>query len=300
MQGTRDWLRGPLSRQGEVFNRQTLRDYFLITVGSVTMAVANDLFLIPNKVFDGGFTGVSIIINVFTGFPVGLTYLAFNVPLLLAALRWLGGFRFVLRTIYAVLAFSLLLDFLAPYMQPLTHEPILYVLYGGLLNGAGLGLILRSHASSGGAGILAMLVNRFRGLPISQSLLILDGLVLLIAGILLGPEKALYALIGSFASSRVVALVQEGLDTSRMLLIISNKPDEVANHITNELGRGATFLRGSGAYTGEDRKMVLSVVSLQEINSITSAIRAVDPEAFVIITDAREVLGEGFKPLPRK
>ncbi|HUS13590.1 MAG TPA: YitT family protein, partial [Chloroflexia bacterium] len=251
-----------------------------------------------NNVFSGGVTGISLILNHYTGWPVGLTYFTLNLPLLLAGLRWLGGWRFLARTLYAVVVLSVLIDALRGVVPPVTHEPILYTLYGGLLAGVGTGLVFRTYGSTGGADIVAMLLNRLRGIPMGQSLVGFDVGVYALTGLVFGADRALYALIGSYASSRMLALVQEGLVTTRIVYVVSSAPERLARQIMDNLGRGVTFLSGTGAYTGADHKVLMAVVRQPEINLIVDLIREIDPQAFVIIGDARQVMGQGFSPLP--
>lgn len=277
--------------------RHTLQTYALILVGTLLVALANDLFLIPNDVFSGGVTGIALIINRYTGAPVGVVFFACNVPLLLAGLRWLGGWRFVARTLFAVVVLSVAIDALRPFLTPVTHDPLLYTLYGGLLGGVGEGLVFRGYGTTGGSDIIALLLRR-RGVPINQTLIGFDALVYAGAALALGADRALYALIGSYAASRMIALIQEGRSDTRMVYIISSRPDDLAARILTDLGRGATFLRGSGAYSGNDQRVLLVVVRQPEITRITDLIHELDLHAFVIISEAHTVLGEGFRPLP--
>ncbi len=277
--------------------RHTLQTYALILVGTLLVALANDLFLIPNNVFSGGVTGIALIINHYTGAPVGVVFFACNVPLLLAGLRWLGGWRFVARTLFAVVVLSVAIDALRPFLTPVTHDPLLYTLYGGLLGGVGEGLVFRGYGTTGGSDVIALLLRR-RGVPINQTLIGFDALVYAGAALVLGADRALYALIGSYAASRMIALIQEGRSDTRMAYIISSRPDELVARILTDLGRGATFLRGSGAYSGNDQRVLLVVVRQPEITRVTDLIHELDPHAFVIISEAHTVHGEGFRPLP--
>jgi uncharacterized membrane-anchored protein YitT (DUF2179 family) len=277
--------------------RTAVQPYLLITLGSALIALANNLFLIPNKVVSGGVSGIALIVNHWTGWPVGLLFLLLNVPLLLAGLRWLGGLRFVLRTVYAVVLLSVLIDGLAGVFPPVTQDPLLYTLYGGLMSGVGAGLVFRTYATTGGSDIIAMLLHRFRGVPISQSLIGFDVAVYALAALVFGPDRALYALIGTFAGSKAVQLVQEGLVSNRVVYIVSSAPDHLARQILVDLKRGVTFLKGMGAYSGADNKVIMAVVRQQEINLVIDLVREIDPQAFVIIGDIREVMGEGFRPL---
>jgi uncharacterized membrane-anchored protein YitT (DUF2179 family) len=273
--------------------------YALITVGVLLLALANDIFLIPNNVFSGGATGLALVINAYVPLPVGVLVLFINIPLVIAGIIWLGGLRFLVRTAYAVVVYALLLDLLRPYLtQPVTTEPLLYTLYGGLIGGAGVGLVFRMQGTTGGDDIVAQLLHRFRAVPINSALVIINAAVLVLVGLQFGPEKALYALISSFAASKAVDFVLEGLRPTRLVYIISDQPEAIAQHIQTSTGRGVTFLSGQGAYTRRDYQVILTAVRQQELPTITSIIREVDPNAFVIVSEAREVLGYGFKPLP--
>jgi uncharacterized membrane-anchored protein YitT (DUF2179 family) len=288
----------PVRRSRWVAVRQTVVGYLGITLGVTLMALANDLFLLPNNVFSGGVTGIALLLEHFTGGSVGTLYFLFNVPLLLAGMRWLGGWRFLARTLYAVTLLSVLIDAFHNLVPPITQEPILYTLYGGLIDGVGVGLVFRAHGTTGGSDIVALLLNRFRGVAINQSLLGFDAAVYVLAAVFFGPDRALYALISSYAGSRAVALVQEGLRYTRIVYIVSTAPDEIAGQIMSEIGRGVTFLSGTGGYTGAPYRVILAVIRQQELNLVVDTVREIDPQAFVIIGDAREVMGEGFNPLP--
>jgi uncharacterized membrane-anchored protein YitT (DUF2179 family) len=276
-----------------------LRAYSLLTVGAAMLALANDIFLIPNQVFSGGATGVALIINSFLGIPVGVVVLLVNIPLLAAGLFWLGGWRFLVRTTYTVILYSLLLDILRPFFEKsVTTDPLLYTLYGGLLGGAGVGLVFRAQGTTGGDDIVAQILFRFRGIPVNSALVIINAAILALVGVRFGPEKALYALISAFASSTAINAVLEGFRRTRLVYIISATPDEIATRIQTTTGRGVTYLSGAGAYTGRDYRVIMTAVQLQELPIITNIVRDVDPAAFVIVSEAREVMGYGFKPLP--
>ena len=263
------------------------------------LALANDIFLIPNQVFSGGATGVALVINSFLGLPVGVVVLLVNIPLLAAGLFWLGGWRFLVRTTYTVILYSLLLDILRPFFEKsVTTDPLLYTLYGGLLGGAGVGLVFRAQGTTGGDDIVAQLLFRFRGIPVNSALVIINAAILALVGVRFGPEKALYALISAFASSTAVNAVLEGFRPTRLVYIISAAPDQIATRIQTTTGRGVTYLSGAGAYTGRDYRVIMTAVQLQELPIITNIVREVDPAAFVIVSEAREVMGYGFKPLP--
>jgi uncharacterized membrane-anchored protein YitT (DUF2179 family) len=278
---------------------EILRAYSMLTIGAVMLALANDIFLIPNQVFSGGATGIALVLNSLVDVPVGVLVLLLNIPLLAAGLFWLGGWRFLVRTAYTVIAYSILLDVLRPFFtQPVTADPLLYTLYGGLLGGAGVGLVFRAQGTTGGDDIMAQLLYRFRGIPVNSALVIINAGILALVGVRFGPEKALYALISAFASSRAVNAVLEGFRPTRLVYIISSAPDVIAGRIQSTTGRGVTYLSGAGAYTGRDYRVIMTALQQQELPVITNIVREVDPAAFVIVSEAREVMGFGFKPLP--
>jgi len=272
--------------------------YLVITLGVFLLALGNVLFLIPNKVFSGGATGIALVINEFVPVPVGVLVLLINVPLVLAGVVWLGGWRFLFRTTYAVVIYSILLDTLDAFVGPVTSDPLLYTLYGGLVSGTGVGLVFRAQGTTGGDDIGAQLLNRFMGVPVNSALVIINAGIFGLVGLTFGPEKALYALISAFAAGQAVRFVQEGFRPAQMLHIISSSPDEIAGRIQRTTGRGVTFLTGSGAYSGRAYRVILTAVRQQELSTVTGLVREVDPQAFIIVNEAREVMGFGFKDIP--
>ena len=275
-----------------------VRVYALITMGVLMLAVANDLFLIPNNVFSGGATGLSLVIHKFIPVPVGIMVLLLNIPLVLMGVIWLGGWRFLARTAYAVIIYSFLLDLLAPLLKSVTSDPLLYTLYGGLLGGAGVGLVFRAQGTTGGDDIGAQLLGRFFSLPVDTGLVVINAAIFALVGLTFGPEKALYALISAFAGSRAVSFVLEGFRPSLLLYIISSEPEDIARNIQTSTGRGVTFLTGTGAYSGRDYRVILTAVRQQQLATVTELVREADPQAFIIVSEAREVLGYGFKDIP--
>ncbi len=279
--------------------RGALIDYAVITLGVLMLALANDVFLIPNNVFSGGATGVALLINSYVPVPVGVLVLVINIPLVVLGILFLGGWRFLARTTYAVTVYSLLLDLLRPLSErPVTSDPLLFTLYGGLLAGLGIGLVFRSKGTTGGDDIVAQLIYRFRGIPVNASIVAIDAVILALVGLRFGPEKALYALISAFAASKAIDFILQGFRPARMAYIISDKPADIARRVQSTTGHGVTFLTGQGAYTGRPYRVILTAVRQAELPVVTEIVRDVDPSAFVIVSEAREVLGYGFKPLP--
>jgi uncharacterized membrane-anchored protein YitT (DUF2179 family) len=275
------------------------RDYALILAGVVIQALSMVLFYIPANLAAGGVSGVAQLISNFTGWPIGLLYVALNVPLLALGWRHLGGRRFLARTVFAVIAYSAGLDMLTLALPKggLTSEPILNVLYGGMLGGVGVGIVLRAQGTSGGTDVLALLLKRWRGIPLSHSYVMTDVLVVLAAGLSFGWDLALYAVVALYIGGVAAEFAAEGARVVRTAVIITGRPEEVGRQIMSGLQRGVTMWPGTGMYSGEPRQVLFCTVTRAELNPLKAIIREVDPSAFVVIGEAHEALGEGFKPL---
>lgn len=274
-----------------------LYDYATITVGALLVALAVRIFLVPNNVVTGGLTGVAQLLSSLVGTPVGVVVLILNLPLLMIGWRRLGGFVFGVRTAYAIVVMALAIDLLAPYVRPVTADPLLYSLYGGVLDGVGLGLILRARGTAGGTDIVARLVETSLGVQPGRTLLACDALIFSVAFFTYGPEKILYALLVAFVSSRAVDFVLSAGRGSRQALIITERPEGITRSLLHDLGRGVTVLEGVGGYTGTARAVLLCIVSRSEVGALKAAVSAADPQAFVVIGEAGEVIGEGFRPM---
>ena len=278
---------------------KTARDYAFILIGALIQALALDLFLVPARLVSGGVSGAAQLINHYTGWPIGLMVFIGNVPLFILGWRFLGGPRFALRTAVAVIAFSLLTDLLVPFLPPngVTGDLVLNALYGGLLLGAGLGIVYRGQGTSGGSDILGRILNERFYIPITQAYLVVDALVVLAAGFSFGWERALYGLVMIYVSGLAAETVSEGTDVFRTALIVTNQAGPVSDRIMEVLERGVTILPGTGAYTGVERPVLYCVVTRAEINQLKALVREADPKAFMVIGLAHEALGEGFRPL---
>lgn len=275
----------------------TLTHYGMITLGALLVALAVRIFLVPNDVIVGGVTGVAQLLSTYLGTPVGGVVLALNVPLMILGWRRLGGFVFGIRTVYALVVMSVAIDALAPYARPVTSDPLLYSLYGGLLDGLGLGLILRARGTAGGTDIIARLVEAGAGVQPGRVLLVCDVLVFSAGLFAYGPEKVLYALLVAFVSSRTVDFVLSAGRGARQALIITDRPEGIMRALLYDLGRGVTRLEGVGGYTGAPHAILLCIINRSEVSTLRAAVAAADPHAFVVISEASEVIGEGFRPL---
>ncbi|MDI3280659.1 MAG: YitT family protein [Bacillota bacterium] len=274
--------------------RKLLYDYAAILLGAVLTALGLDLFLVPNRIAAGGVSGLATVIHYWTGAGVGFIMLLINLPLLWASLRMLGH-EFVVRTLFGTVALSIATDLLA-FLPPLTLDPLLASFYGGILSGVGIGITLKWRGSTGGTDLAAALVHRSLKTSVGQALLCIDFGIILLAGIAFrSAELALYALITLFLTSRTIDVVQEGMIYAKAAYIISDRTEEIARRVLHELGRGATILQGWGAYTGQERRVLLVIVARSEIAQLKEIVLTQDPRAFVVISEAHEVLGEGFK-----
>jgi uncharacterized membrane-anchored protein YitT (DUF2179 family) len=272
-----------------------------MTVGILITAYALDAFLIPNKIAAGGVSGLATVI--FYAFkdaglpsiPVGVTMLVLNVALLAIGIR-ARGWRYGAKTLYGALGLSLAIDVMAPFVQPLaTKDPLLAVLWGGALTGFGMGMVFRVGGNTGGTDIVAQLLTKKVSLGVGQLMLLVDACVLLVAALKFGPELALYGAVAVFVTTTTIDVVQEGLSTEKAAFIFSKLNDEIGATIMAELGRGATAFAARGMYTGEDREVIFCVVSRRELDDLKRIVHTIDPDAFLVISDVHEALGEGFK-----
>ncbi len=279
--------------------RPLARDYALITAGVVLQALSMVLFYIPGNLAAGGVSGIAQLIGNYTGWPIGTLYIVLNVPLLGLGWKYLGGRRFLTRTIFAVLSYSIAMDALSVLLPKngLTSDSILNALYGGVVGGIGVGLVLRGQGTTGGTDILVRLLNIWRGIPYSQTYITTDVVVVMAAGLSFGWKSALYAVVALYVGGLAAEFAAEGVRTTRTVLIITTNPQPVAQRVISELQRGVTMWEGQGMYSGQERQILFCTVSRAEVNPIKAIVHEADPQAFVVIGEAYEALGEGFKPL---
>ena len=278
--------------------RDELLNVLLIAAGLLLATLGYRLYLIPNDVAPGGFTGVGQIVNhLVPAVGVGMVNLALNVPLFLVSLRSMG-LRFGLRSLLSSVALSLLLDYLP--VPAMTDDVLLSAVFGGVLCGAGFGLVLRGHATTGGSDMLASIVHRHvPALKVSVCLFAVDATVVIASGFVFDASAAMYALISVFVMNVVIDQVLEGPGLARSHIIITNHGEKMAERILKELDRGVTAIEAKGMYSGEGRTMLLCVVSRLEAVRLRSIVYSVDPRAFVIVQNVHEALGEGFKELQK-
>ncbi len=274
-----------------------MKNYILLVSGCFCMALALNCFLIPNQIASGGISGIANILYHVTGIPVWIGFLSVNIPVFLVA-TWILGKKNSVTSFIGLLLISLFL-YLTRGIQPLTDELLLATLYGGLLVGVGLGLVFRAKTSTGGTDLIAQIVHKYTGLSLGICLLLIDGLVILTAAILFGAEVGLMALLSLYVTSKTIDLLQEGFSFEKIAFIISDKADELRTGIFEKLNRGVTQLYGQGGFTGQERPILMCVVEQKEVTALKEMIKGIDENAFVIIGNAQEVVGRGFRGIKK-
>lgn len=290
-------------QKDKIFSKRWLKHYSLIVVGAFIMASGFVLFITPYKIVPGGVYGISIVLHWILGTPVGLVALAFDIPLTLIGIRILGP-RFGIKTVVGFIFTAGFVDGLTYFYgtEPLVQgDPLLSSIFGGLFIGVGLGLIFKSRATSGGTDIVAMMISKYTRMPVGQLLIAIDSAIVLIGLVAFQDWKIpLYSLIVIFITGKVVDTILEGMNYDKVLLIISDKTEEIRNKILVDLNRGGTLLKGEGLYNSKDRKIVFTVVNRRETVMLQDYINGIDPNAFVTVINANEILGNGFKSLQEK
>ncbi len=275
------------------------RDFILIFAGALLQALSMRLFLVPARLATGGVSGLAQIINFHTGWPIGLMVLVGNIPLLILGWRFLGGPRFALRTAFAVVSFSILVDGITPFLPAdgLTDDIVLNTLYGAVMSGIGFGLVYKGGGTSGGSDILGRILNHWKGIPISQSYLITDSLIIFLAGLSFSWENALYSLVMLYVSGIAAEAITQGSNVVRTAMIVTTCPAEIKSKILHSMGRGVTEISGKGGYTGTERLVLYCVITRSEVTQLKTLVSEADSKAFMVIGQAHEALGEGFHPL---
>lgn len=279
--------------------KTNIKDGLFILSGTALMAFSIASVLEPASLITGGFSGVAIIIKQFTegflpgGVPLSVTNLALNIPVFLIAMR-LKGARYLIRTVFATVLLSFWLSVL-PVIPLAKGDLLLSSLYGGIFMGAGIGLVFAARATTGGTDLIAALIQHFlRHYSISSIMWIIDTAIVLLGAFLYGIQMALYAIIAIYLTSKISDGIIDGLKFSKAAFIITEKPGELASLVMEELDRGATGISATGMYSGQNKNMLFCVVARKEIVRLKELAKDCDPDAFVIVTDVREVLGEGF------
>jgi uncharacterized membrane-anchored protein YitT (DUF2179 family) len=276
--------------------KTVLIDFFGIMAGAVILAVGYNIFMVPNMLAPGGISGLAVVLHYLISSPIGITVIVLNIPLFIAGYMVLGP-RVVMQSLLGTVLFSLALEISAPLLPPATNDLLLAAVYGGIVMGVGSGLVFRYRGSTGGTSLLSLILAKKWGISPGQAMLMGDLIVLALAVFVFGGEAAMYAALSLFVSVKVIDAILEGLGLAKSVIIITRNGEEINEKLLYELGRGVTWLEGSGGYTRESREVLLCVITRQQIARLKEIIHEVDPGAFVIIGNATEVHGEGFKKL---
>lgn len=274
----------------------TIKTLIYIIIGATVFGVGVQGFIVPHQLLSGGISGLSLIIYYITQGALSLGAINFllNIPVLYAAWRWLGRWHLGV-TLFGTLFMSVIINVLAPLSTlELTHNPIIGGILGGLFSGLGLGIVYRGGGNTGGIDPIALIIRNRFGLQIGSILFGINMMILVAGAIVINIEAAATTLISTYLSAMVTNKVISGFNQRKAMFIISYKPVTICNLIIEKLGRGATILNGEGAYTHQPKQVIMVVVSLLQVARLKAAVEAEDPTAFMVITDAAEVIGTGF------
>lgn len=265
-----------------------------VIVGCFFFALGANAFLVPHKLISGGISGVSLMIYYLTGYPLGTVNMILNIPVMWATWKWLGRWH-VIVTIFGTTVVSFFLNNLS-FLQSaeLTANPIVGAMLGGIFSGIGLGIMYREGGNSGGLDPIALIIRNKYGLQMGSILLAINVVVLFFGALIINVESAAITLISIYLSAMVTNKVVTGFNQRKAVFIISYKPEQVCDLIIAKVGRGATILNGQGAYTKQPKQVILAVVGLLQVAKLKDLIQKEDPSAFMLITDAAEVIGAGF------
>ena len=273
-----------------------VKSYVVITLGSLLYALAYNIFYAPNLVAMGGLTGLGQVLNALIPvLPVGTTVFVMNVPLFFLGWKFIGG-HLLVSSLYAMTFSSFAIDVMDMIYQFPPMDTMLAAIFGGALLGAGIGLVFSKGATTGGTDLIARLLKlKFAWLPMGTLVLIPDFIVIVLAAVAFGKvESALYGLVSLFITSKVMDMVLYGMDSSKVAYIISDSCKEITDAVM-AMDRGATILHGEGAYSGDEKKVLMVAFKQKEIVPLKEKVNEIDPHAFLIVCDAHDVLGEGFR-----
>ena len=286
-----------MARTGKIDIRKRIRDYLMITLGAIIYGLATAILVDPNNIAPGGITGLAIVLNRVVNIGTGLWFLIMNIPILIIAI-WKFGIRFTVSTIYATSVISLVTDFASENLtEYFIYDKILGVTIGAAMSAVAMGLIFKSHATSGGTDVIIKLLRiRYPHIKTGMLYILTDVVVLIVAGIVFDDiAAALYSFISVMVTSYVLDLVLYGRDGAKLLYIISDRPDIITARLLDELDIGVTHIFAQGAYSGDKKKVIMCAIRKRLSPQAESIVREEDPGAFMIVTSASEIFGEGYK-----
>lgn len=293
----------PFLQKDRIFTRKWFISYGLIVVGTLLVSIGYVYFITPYKIVPGGVYGISIVLHHMFNLPVGMTALAFNIPLTIIGTKVLGP-RFGTKTVVGFVLTSVFVDVMSYFSEfkPLVDsDPLLSSIFGGAVVGIGVGLIFKSKATTGGTDVIAMILARITKLPLGQLMMGVDSVIVLIGFVAFGDwHIPLYSWITIFVMGKTIDAVLQGISYEKTIFIISDEHQAIRDKIIKDLNRGGTYLHAEGMYNGNQKKVIFTVVNRRELAMLEEFINEIDPKAFLTVMDANEILGTGFKSLKDK
>ncbi|MDD7656350.1 MAG: YitT family protein [Veillonellaceae bacterium] len=270
-----------------------IKKYLVLIIGSLIYSAGLEIFLVPNNIIDGGIVGISIMASYLTDIPFGVYMLVLNLPFLYLGYKQIGK-TFAISTIISIIALSIFSEFLEPVPQ-ITQDYFLAAIFGGIIAGAGVGLVIRQGGSLDGTEITAIILDRKTSFSVGEVVMFFNLFILGAAGFVFGWDKAMYSLVTYFIISKMIDVVLKGLDESYAVMIVSDEYEEIADALMHRLGRGVTYLHGQGAYTGDDKQVLYCVVTRLEVVKLKEIALEKDETAFVTINPVHDIVGGRFK-----
>ncbi|MCC5466580.1 YitT family protein [Pelosinus baikalensis] len=277
----------------KISTKEYIRRYVFMFIGSILAAVGLEVFLVPNQIIDGGVIGISIMASHLTGWPLGLFIFILNFPFIYLGYMQIGK-NFAVSTLFALTSLSIWVSILLP-IPGFTNDVFLAAIFGGIILGIGVGLIIRYGGSLDGTEIVAIILDKRTGFSVGEIIMFFNIFIIGSAGLVFSWDKAMYSLIAYFVAYKLIDITIEGLDESKGVMIVSDHPHEIAEVLMARLGRGVTILHGQGAYTGESKQVLYSVITRLEIAKLKIIIQEIDENAFVTINEVHDVMGGKVK-----
>lgn len=267
----------------------------MIMIGGTLSGISFNVFIMPHKLLSGGISGIALISSYLFGFSPGIMIFVLNIPIFLFGIKYVDK-EFIILSLIGMTAFSVFIDVFS-FLKTMIYidDVMLSCIFGGILNGVGMGIVFRNRASQGGIDIISVIVKKYWSINLGSTSLIINFIIVSFAAIIFNNLMiAMYTLISMYVASTVLDKVQEGFDVRKSVMIISEKEHEVGKEILKRLHRGVTYLEGEGAYTGNKKKVIYCIVTLNQLAKLKQIVREIDSNAFITVSDTTEVSGQGF------
>lgn len=266
--------------------------YFMLTIGAGFAAIAIDLFLAPNTIIDGGVIGISLILKYSYGLSFGVLVFILNLPFLYAGYKYIGK-NFCISSLYSIIMLAII-EFLLEHFEPITTQPLLATVFGGLLLGAGVGIVIRNSGALDGTEILGILLTKRIPFSVGEFVMFINVFIFSWAGFVLGWEQAMFSILTYYIASKAIDSVIQGFDDTKAAMVISDEYEEIAQALSDRLGRGVTKLKGKGGYLDQEKEILYVVFTRLEVAKFRSIVQEIDPNAFITIMDTQEAHGGKF------